>query len=194
MPEAPIGELGDLRRQVQEALSSQARLERAKPTCEELLLVSRQLGSLRTQLKNAAGELASAQEFVMATLEATQRAAAPSTSRSMVSDVDGVSEALRQRAREELASASKERTKAQEELRQAKAELADVMQLLDSGENGNMLARLERAKQELSEQEHSSKLKLAAEKKRHQLELLKLQQMVPAEEYPREKKSRYLDR
>jgi len=121
-----------------------------------------------------------------ATLEATRRAAAPSTNR-MVSDVDGDSEALRQRAREEIASASKERTKAQEELRQAKAELADVMQLLDSGEEGNMLARWERAKQELREQEHSSKLKLAAEKKRHQLELLKLQQLMPAEEYPREK-------
>lgn len=183
MPEVPIAELGDLRRQVQEALSSQTRLEPAKHTCEELLLVSRQLGSLTTQLKNAAGELASAQEAVMATLEATRRAAAPST----ISDVDGDSEALRQRAREELASASKERTKAQEELRQAKAELADVMQLLDSGEDGNMLARWERAKQELLQQEQSSKLKLAAEKKRHQLELLKLQQRLPAEEYPREK-------
>lgn len=119
----------------------------------------------------------------MATLEATRRAAAPST-RSMVSDVGGDSEGLRQRALEDLASASKERTKAQEGLRQAKAELADAMHLLDSGEDSNMLARLQQAQQELREQERAAELKLAAEKERHALEILKLEQRVV--EYPKE--------
>lgn len=168
------GSCEELRATLHDQAVALTRLKPGKHTCEELLLASRQLGSLQAQLGNAAEELASAQEAVTATLEATRQEAATST-RSMVSV-------------EELASASKERTKAQEELHQAKVEMAEAMRLLDSGEDSNMLARLQMAKQELREQERCSELELEAERERHELEVLKLEQRVSAEEYPREKK------